>query len=282
MLVSVYMPTKNRAALLQQAVDSVLHQTHHQLELLIVDDGSTDDTPATLQRLAALDPRVRIFRNEVSRGAPVSRNIAIEAARGEWITGIDDDDTFMPERLQALLAAWQLLELTGASFCSLYTQDLYDDGQTQVASSKRGSLNWQDLFEFNAIGNQLFTRTSILRAVGGFDPEMPAWQDLDLFIRILKRYGAARLLDAPLYTLSVSDRPDRISQSKKARIVEAFERVAAKHPEVSGRQRQLLYLQIFGKLYGHRPDLSDARRFFGDGWHAGTAKRFVARVLARG
>jgi len=282
MLVSVYMPTKNRAAMLGQAVDSVLNQTHRELELLIVDDGSTDDTPAVLQGLAAQDARVRTFRNEVSRGAPVSRNVAIDAARGEWITGIDDDDAFLPERLRALLAAWQLLESAGAAFSGLYTQDVYDDGRTQASSGKRGSVEWQDLLEFNTVGNQLFTRTSHMRAVGGFDPDMPAWQDLDLFIRILKRFGTARLLDAPLYTLSVADRPDRISKSKKARIVDAFDRVAAKHPEVSGTLRQLLYLQIFGKLYGHRPDWADARRFFADGWHFGTAKRFAGRVLGRG
>jgi glycosyltransferase involved in cell wall biosynthesis len=281
MLVSVYMPTKNRALLLQRAAASVLNQSHRELELLIVDDGSTDETPAVLQRLAAQDPRVKVFRNDVSRGAPRSRNIAIAAAQGQWLTGIDDDDEFLPERISALLAYWQLLEATNTPFCGLYTQDIYDDGVTQIPSTKRGSVTWGDLFEFNLVGNQIFTLTSRIREVGAFDPDMPVWQDLDLFVRLLKRFGGARLLDAPLYKLSVEDRPDRISKSKKERIVLAFERLAAKHPEIDDPTRQLLYLQIFGKLYGHRPELQDARRYFAFGWNARSIRRFVGRVLAR-
>lgn len=279
MLVSIYMPTKNRPDLLRRAVASVLAQTHQNIELLVVDDGSTDNTPAVLKELAEQDARLRYFRNETSRGAPFSRNLAITAATGQWITGLDDDDTFMPERIASLLAYWQLLEASKAAFSCLYTQDIYDDSHTLVPSQKRGSFGWLDMLEYNVVGNQIFTLTSRVQQSGMFDVDMPAWQDLDMFVRVMKQFGPARLLDAALYQLSVDDRPDRISQSKKAKIVNAFERISAKHPEVDNAVRQKLFLQVFGKLYGHRPDLQDSLRFFSYGWDFHNTKRFVRHLI---
>jgi glycosyltransferase involved in cell wall biosynthesis len=281
MLVSIYMPTKNRPDLLKRAVASVLNQTHRELELLIVDDGSTDETPAVLDALARQDGRIRHFRNERSRGAPFSRNLAISAARGQWITGLDDDDTFMPGRVSALLAYWKLLEEVGGDFSCIFTQDIYDDGKTLSYSNKQGSVAWKSLLEYNVVGNQIFTLTDRLKACGMFDVDMPAWQDFDLFMRVLKRFGPAKLLDSALYRLSVDDRPDRISRSKKERILSAFERLAAKHPEIDNRLKQLLFLQVFGNLYSHRPGPADIAKFLTYGWNYANAKRLLRSFIGK-
>ena len=98
--VSVYLPTRNRAHLLREAVESVLAQTFSGFELLIVDDGS-DDARA-LESLSCMDPRIRMFRHEQPRGAPAARNYAIREARGRFLTGIDDDDLLLPTRLESL------------------------------------------------------------------------------------------------------------------------------------------------------------------------------------
>jgi glycosyltransferase involved in cell wall biosynthesis len=279
MLVSIYMPTRNREKLMAHAVTSVLAQTYRDIELLIVDDGSTDGTPDALARLAAADTRLKFFRNTSSAGAPFSRNRAIAAASGRWITGIDDDDTFHPARVAAFVSYWQTLEQSGAKFSCIFSQDVYDHGTHQSTTRKTGSLEWSDLFEFNVIGNQAFTLTDRLRAVGMFDVEMPAWQDLDVFVRLLKHYGPAKLLDLQLYTLSLVDRPDRISKQKKERILTAFERLSGKHPDASRKQIQSLFLQVFGELYGFRPGASDVRRFMSYGWDRVNAKRFVKAFL---
>jgi len=281
MLVSIYMPTKNRPDLLRRAVASVLNQTHRELELLIVDDGSTDDTPAVLKALAEQDQRIRFFRNERSKGAPFSRNIAISAARGQWITGLDDDDTFMPERVAALLAYWQLLETIGVEFSCIFTQDIYDDGKKISYSNKHGTVAWKDLLEYNVVGNQIFTLTDRLKSCGMFDVDMPAWQDFDLFMRVLKKFGPAKLLDSALYRLSIDERPDRISRSKKERIISAFERLSAKHPEIENWQRQLLFLQVFGSLYSHRPGPADIAKFLTYGWNYANAKRLLRSLVGR-
>jgi hypothetical protein len=103
-LVSVIMPAWNAAASLRTAVASVLRQTWTNLELLVVDDASTDGTWGLLQELAAQDSRLRIHRNAVNVGPYVSKNIALQGAQGAWITGHDADDWAHPQRLEQHLA----------------------------------------------------------------------------------------------------------------------------------------------------------------------------------
>ena len=98
------------------AVASVLAQTHPDFELLIVNDGSTDGTAGYLDDLAARDARVRVFHHDQPGGAPRARNKAIREARGSWVTGIDDDDEFLPGRLAALSSVAHAYEISGVAF----------------------------------------------------------------------------------------------------------------------------------------------------------------------
>lgn len=98
-LVSVIMPTWNAEKTVSYAIQSILSQSWRNLELLIVDDASEDQTWSILQKFAAADHRVKIFRNAVNAGPYVSKNIAASQAKGEWITGQDSDDWAHPERL---------------------------------------------------------------------------------------------------------------------------------------------------------------------------------------
>ena len=103
--VSVVIPAYNAARYLRRSVGSALAQTLPDLEVIVVDDGSSDATSELALALAAADPRVRLLRNESNLGVSVARNRGIEAARGEWVAFLDADDAFLPERLDRLLAA---------------------------------------------------------------------------------------------------------------------------------------------------------------------------------
>jgi len=96
--VSVVLPTFNRADTVGRAIRSVLDQTFTDLELIVVDDGSTDDTVAVLARFA--DPRLRVLRSTVNRGVSAARNKGIEEARGRFIAFEDSDDSWRPQKLQ--------------------------------------------------------------------------------------------------------------------------------------------------------------------------------------
>lgn len=99
-LVSIIMPAYNAEKSLAMAANSILNQTWSNIELLIVDDCSQDNTWEVMQALDKSDPRVRIFQNSVNVGPYVSKNIAVSQAKGEWITGHDADDWAFPERIE--------------------------------------------------------------------------------------------------------------------------------------------------------------------------------------
>src|SRR5918993_498800 len=103
MSVSVVVPTRNRSRLLASTLRSVLVQRGVELEVIVVDEGSTDNTP---EMLAALDdPRVRVLRHDVPRGLSAARNRGADEARGEWVAFVDDDDLWAPEKLVSQLDA---------------------------------------------------------------------------------------------------------------------------------------------------------------------------------
>lgn len=101
--VSVVMPCYNRADSVRHAIDSVLAQTCSDLELVIVDDASTDETPEIIAEVASGEPRIRVILSERNAGPGVARNTGIAAARGQWIAFIDSDDWYEPQRLEILL-----------------------------------------------------------------------------------------------------------------------------------------------------------------------------------
>lgn len=114
-LVSIIMPAYNAAATIRRAVQSALRQTEPSLQLIIIDDASTDDTGAIAQEMAACDSRVQVVHQPINRGAAAARNRGLECARGAWIALLDADDEFMPERLRLLLTA---AEACGADIVS--------------------------------------------------------------------------------------------------------------------------------------------------------------------
>jgi glycosyltransferase involved in cell wall biosynthesis len=115
--VSIILPAYNAAAHLRRAVDSALAQTMPELEVIVVDDASTDATLEIASQLAAQDSRVRVLHNESNSGPSVSRNRAIAAARGEWVAILDADDSWFPERLELMLA--------GTGNADVVSDDLY-------------------------------------------------------------------------------------------------------------------------------------------------------------
>jgi glycosyltransferase involved in cell wall biosynthesis len=101
--VSIVIPTRNRSVLLSKALRSALRQERVEFEIIVVDEASTDDTPALLASIQ--DPRVRVLRHETARGLSGARNSGAEHARGEWLGFLDDDDLWAPDKLNRQLSA---------------------------------------------------------------------------------------------------------------------------------------------------------------------------------
>ena len=243
-LVTVYMPTYNRLDLLQRAVESVLNQGYRNIELIVVDDNSTDATHEYLARMTEEDSRFRYFINEKNSGACVSRNKAIFSASGEFITGLDDDDYFLPNRICNFIKAWYSKQ---HECIALYTNSYIKKGTEDFIKTKRvSSCNSQHLISNNWIGNQVFTKTEFLQNIGGFDKELPAWQDIECWYRLLNTYGSHAclcLLGGPNYVIDISHPHERITTKKIHLIIEAFKYFSDKH-ELNSKSRYVLELQL--------------------------------------
>lgn len=265
-LVTVYIPTYNRRLLLQRALESVLQQTYSNIEIIVVDDGSSDETINYLASISSEDPRVRFFQNNENSGACVSRNKAIYEARGEFITGLDDDDYFLKNRISNFLIEWAKLE---AGYVALYSNLHRKTSQGLRKSYRRISgCKAEELIYSNWIGNQLFTKTSSLKNIGGFSEGFPAWQDLDCWYRLLKNEGGmAKNCGDYSYILDVSHPHERISNKSIEKIEDAWSLFCYQN-NLNDRQRLASRLMLLN-YSGGRPSLKAVMyKLFGmPKWH---------------
>lgn len=180
--VSVVIPTRNRAGLVPAAVRTALAQSHRDLEVIVVDDASDDDTPAVLAALAAADGRVRAVRRETRGGAPRARNAGVRAARGRVIAFLDDDCVWDETKL-----AKQLPLLVEGRDVAYTRQAVRHSGRWIVEGKPAGPSPLESLLRTNFIGApSLVVRRELFEEVGGFDESLPRLQDWDLLLRLAR------------------------------------------------------------------------------------------------
>lgn len=210
--VAVYITTKDRCAMLERAVRSVLEQDYPPSEILIVDDGSSDETQTYLTKLQSSNPKVRVFRNDVSRGAPESRNIAIRKARSTYLTGLDDDDEFRSNRLKDFVDHAHML--TG--YAALGTSLVLQRKRIRIQRVPRmQSIGLRDLLFKNHVGNQVFTYTARWRSIGGFDYEFPAMQDYDCWVRLVHQFGPIYMIDNRSSIIHMEHEKPRVTAAER-------------------------------------------------------------------
>ena len=185
--VSVIVPTHNRAAMLGRAVASVLNQTYSDLELLVVDDASMDETGAVVASFT--DPRVRYHRHDSNRHASAARNTGIAHARGAYIAFLDDDDEWLPAKLAKQVP---VLDAIGPNVGLVYCWMDYFEGDNLVIErhpTLRGDV-FYDVLDEQRLGNSstLLLRREVVLRVGGFDESLPRGNDGDYIRRVCRDY----------------------------------------------------------------------------------------------
>jgi glycosyltransferase involved in cell wall biosynthesis len=188
-MVSVVIPSYNRSRMLLRAIQSVCMQTFADFELIVVDDGSTDNTSSVAEALA--DPRIRLVRNPIRQGAPRSRNRGIEVALGEWVAFLDSDDEWLPTRLELQLQRLQEVGAGSAAvgYCLLQVQDHIRGEVSQTNRALPEGEVLDDLLRGRRppTASAFMVRRSALLDVEGFDQEMPSGHDIDLWLRLAER-----------------------------------------------------------------------------------------------
>lgn len=242
-LVTVYIPTHNRKHLVTRAINSVLKQSHKPIEIIVVDDGSSDDTESHLSPFIKAN-QIRFFKNTTPKGACHARNRAIFEATGEFITGLDDDDEFTSNRVSSFVQAYNC---QSAFLFSSYQIQQIDN--SKLWSSGPSQPNHSNLLKRNTVGNQVFVERQRLLSIGGFDESLPAWQDHDVWIRLTKKYGKAKRVDLPSYIIDTSHPHETISKNLE-NIFKAYQIFQNKYPEYQTaafrRFLRLNYLQYPG------------------------------------
>ncbi len=192
--VSVILPTYNRSAFVGRAIDSVLSQSYTDFELIVVDDGSTDDTPALLARYGNF---IKVIRQK-NQGVSAARNSGIRAAAGSVIALLDSDDYWLPKKLEEQVAFFQ--SHPDALICQ--TEEIWIRNGKRVNPKKRHQKQSGMIFEKSlplclVSPSAVMIRKSLIDEVGLFDETLPACEDYDLWLRIAWKYPVY-LIETPL------------------------------------------------------------------------------------
>jgi glycosyltransferase involved in cell wall biosynthesis len=222
--VTVVIPTHNRRDLLTRTLRSVLSQRGSSFEVLIVDDGSSDDTAEVVESLG--DSRVGVLRNVQPCGVAAARNRGLEQARGRWVAFTDDDDLWAPDKLEQQLRAAESHPEAGWVCVGALTVD----ENLRVIGGKRppSAARPQELLCYNRIpggGSGTMIRTDIAREIGGFDPDLSNLADWDMWIRVSDR-APLTVVDRPL--LAYLRHPASLSHDS-SQVREEFAVIERKH-----------------------------------------------------
>lgn len=203
-LITVIIPTYNRSELLARSVSSVLAQTYAPLELIVVDDGSTENIPEAVQAIAP--GKTTVIRRARRGGAAAARNTGCEVARGEFIAFLDSDDEWLSEKLEAQISL--LRDHPEIAFCCTAFVLVRRDGQEEIRKFDTNEMGTADLAFGCEVspGSSLVFRKDFFSVVGPFDTTIPRFEDWDWLVRgsALSRIG---LINRPLCRVYAGPRP---------------------------------------------------------------------------
>lgn len=265
-LVSVVLPTYNRPERLRRAVKSVDEQTYGNVELIVVDDYSSTPAEQVLADHSFEDLRVRHLRHAENEGANTARNNGIEAARGEFIAFLDDDDEWVPTKLERQVAVFSEAD---PSVGVVYTgmRLVYSGGTRTVVNTTAGAvtrdiLAGRSLAPFSAV----MVRATVIEKAGLPDERFPSWQDREWYLR-LSRHCRFEALPEPL-TIQYRENEDRITKDFEAKRDVSYPLFLSKHRSLA-REYGWVYERRFvatlsesvGREALRDEDYADARKY---------------------
>jgi glycosyltransferase involved in cell wall biosynthesis len=263
---SVVIAAYEAASTVGGAIESVLAQTRQDFEVVVVDDGSSDDTAAVAEAIAGRDQRVSVHR-QANGGPSAARNRGISAGNGEYVSMLDSDDLWLPDYLAEMGRALELDPRAGFAYTEAWELNEASGRFLKATAMARQHPPEQtlpqerfvtELLQRNFVYNAVTVRRSVLEKVGGFDPSMTHSEDYELWLRIAISGFAGARVPGPL-----AIKRDSVSSltvdtvAMDAGVRQAYRAVLERHP-ASPRVRALAMARLdeFREQESHRSDRS--------------------------
>lgn len=256
-LISVIISTYNRSHLLGRSIRSVLSQTYSNIQIIVVDDNSKDDTEKTVKDFE--DKRISYIKHEINKGGSAARNTGIHCAEGDYIAFLDDDDEWIYNKLELQMEKLNEEKTSMMSYTGrYYIDDKSKDIIKTVVANKSGRL-YDELLVSNCVGttSSALIKKECFQNVGVFDETLPGCQDWDMWIRIAREYPIS-CVSEPLVRYYVHD--IRMTSNVDAKIKAKkmlFEKI---YPDIRDRRNILSQHHfVLGELYCRINKMSKGR-----------------------
>lgn len=260
-LVSIIIPTRNRFNLLKRSINSVLNQSYKNIEVIVIDDASSDGTYQFLKSIK--DKRVRLIHLKKHQGAAKARNAGLKKAKGELVAFNDDDDIWDEKKLEEQVKAFaKASPKVGVVYTRMKRPSgkkvKYFPEEVVGEKGKREEDVQKELFLENFVGlPTAVIKKECFEKVGLFDEKLPCYEDWELFLRLSKafhfKYLPQILVEAPILPTGLT--------TKRKVVLKASEIIFQKHRRTIERDKQVLAAWQFrlGDLYYHQEKMAKAR-----------------------
>jgi glycosyltransferase involved in cell wall biosynthesis len=276
-IVTVVTPAYNVAKYIGETVDSVLGQTFHDFEYLVVDDGSVDNSIDIVRAHVRDDPRFRLIQGE-HRGLSATRNAGIREAAGEYIAFLDGDDRWHPKFLERQVRLIRSLPPdVGVVFCR--SRLMLENGTLVFLQWQRAGRYDFDDFLVNSNparnGSSLLIRKSCFTDVGGFDEKLRYVEDLDMWLRIAQDSKTPVLWGSKYFLVDMRLRPGSITRDRSGSEMALYDMLESQTAKLRRLPAGLAYVRpaLIAFKYGENDDLAE--------YWAGRARSVGAGQLAR-
>lgn len=185
-LVSIIIPTFNRANYLKRSIKSCISQSYRNIEIIIIDDCSSDNTKNVVKNID--DSRIKYFRNSKNRGAPYSRNKGIKLSKGKYINFLDDDDILYAKKIELQVNKFKQSDIKNLGVVTCHVKYSRPDISSIKRNNKKGNIYKELLSLYCIFGTEtMLIKNDVLKQIKGYDVNLPANQEYDLAIRLAKK-----------------------------------------------------------------------------------------------
>jgi len=239
-LISIIIPCYNDAQYIEQAVNSALNQSYPNKEVIVVDDGSNNETKAILKKI---EPKITKLITQENKGQSTARNLGIREAKGLYILILDSDDYFEPTFCEKAIVLFQQNETVKIVTCQANL--IFDNAKSYVFTPGGGTIA-NFLLINGALGTSMFKKTD-WETCGGYDESMrQGFEDWEFFIRLLKNDGIVEVIQEPLY--NYRKRKDSTTSAANKKKHELLNYIYTKHKDLYKAHFELFVNHLLGRI----------------------------------